>query len=204
MKVRVDVGKFPSAARRIVLDWYRWQEAYVRVMGKQLGGPPIPMATPEYSFWLATPPFMERGELRLGIGGMHHYVIETAEGWRLDQAERNDRRPVVELRNFPDMEKFLLCLMGEAAYKGDYTQAPYYRWYEQGVAPGVTLQPVDPQNEYSPVYLIVEGEPQGSTRQSEAISFSHPLLMTYEEIETLYRSKIPSEMFTIDVVPIDD
>lgn len=141
------------------------------------------------------------GELRLTIGGMQHYVVQSGAGWRVDRGERNDRRPVILLNDFSDVEKFLLCQLGEAAYKGDYTEAPYYRWYEDGVAQGITLAPVDPNNEYSEVYLLVDREPgpRGSTRKTEAISFSHPLLMDYEEIDALYRSKIPADRFTVEV-----
>lgn len=202
--VRVDLGGFPRETWRIVADWYRWQGAHVLGMGKELGAAAIPMASPEYSFWLANPPERSGDDIIFDIGGIKYCIIKFDGGWRIDRSERNDRHMEIMLRDFSDVEKFMLCRMAEVALKGAYDESPYYQWYQEGVASGVELQPVDPNVEFSDVYLFVDHDrvPRGSARRIEAVSFSHPLTMSYEAVEALYRSKIPAEHFTVDVITV--
>jgi len=195
--VSPEAEAFPDGMRRITAAWREWQAAFLRRTGKQVDGPPITGASVEYSFWLANPPKIVHGELLLEIGGMNWYTFQAADGWQIDRSERGIRAKVAKLHSFSDSEKYILCRMGQVAYPGEYMQSPDYRWYQAGVATGVTLRPVNADAEFSDMYLTVDGEPRprGSMEIMDATSFSHPLLMTYEQIDALYRREVPLDWF---------
>ncbi|MFI1918664.1 hypothetical protein [Nocardia sp. NPDC020380] len=202
-QITVDLRQFPSELHRLVLDWYRWQEATLRGIGRQLGGNPIPNATPEYSFWHANPPQMADGELILDIGDIKYYLSIEPTGVSITKRERNTRTPVAHLQRMDDAKKYLLCVMGDAAWTTDFANSPSSRWYDQGVAAGVHLEPVNPDAEFSDQFLFVadEGDPRATMRTMDATWFSHPLLQAYEQVDAKYRESLPSNRFTIDVVP---
>ncbi|MFJ4657936.1 hypothetical protein ACIP5Y_42275 [Nocardia sp. NPDC088792] len=202
-KVTVDLQSFPPELHRLVLDWYRWQEATLRGIRQKPGGTVVPDATPEFSFWLANPPRVADNELLLEIGDIKYYLSVEAEQWSITKRERNNRSPVAQLLRLDDAEKYLLCVMGDAAWATDPANSPSSRWYDQGLAPRTRLVPVDPDAEFSRQFLFVDDErmPRATMRTMSATWFSHPLLLTYEQVGATYREGLPPDRFTIEIVP---
>ncbi|WP_135234795.1 hypothetical protein [Nocardia sp. CS682] len=198
----IDLRIFPSDMRRVVRSWYEWQAASVRSQGKDLGRTRIPGADPEYEFWLANTPRSEGARLYLDIGGLSWVVAGSGDGWLLTKDERNLPSPVGELRSFADMEKYLLCLMGGVPYVGRLrAEAPGTRWYREGVHPRVRLEKVDPTLEYSDRLLYVDDEvvDRGHLGEIDAVRFSHPLVMNYQQIESTFKAGLPSEWFAHEI-----
>ncbi|WP_330182172.1 hypothetical protein OHB26_38595 [Nocardia sp. NBC_01503] len=158
------------------------------------------MVPPEFSYWLANPPRVDGQALLFEIGGMNYRVEQSSSGWALTKEERGLTSMLGSLRNYEDVEKYLLRLMGGVPQRAERTSSPDYRWYREGVDPRVRLEPTDPTAEYSYMSLFVDDEPldRGSLKPSDATKFSHPLVMSYEQVDQIYREGLPDEWFTID------
>lgn len=192
--------------QRVVRSWYEWQAAALRSAGKDIGVARIPGAAPEYEFWLANPPRFNDGQLYLEIGGLKWIVTQSSDAWLLTKDERDLPSPVGELRRFEDMEKYLLCLMGGVPYAGQLrAAAPGIRWYREGVDSRVRLEKVDPASEYSDRILYVDDEvvDRGRLGEIDAVRFSHPLVRSYDEVDSIFKSGLPQEWFTLDISVIE-
>lgn len=197
----IDLQNFPPDMRRIAGAWYHWQATALRSIGKDIGTVRLPTGSAEYSFWLANPPRIDADGLLLDIGDVQYRARPFEDGWSLTKEERGIASERGVLRAFPDVEKYLLYLMGQLPRRTDYTSAPDYRWYQQGLDPRVRLEKTDPAAEYSYMFLFVDEEPtdRGYLGQMDAVTFSHPLVMSYEQIDATYREGLPNEWLSLDV-----
>ncbi|MCP2292294.1 Immunity protein 61 [Nocardia amikacinitolerans] len=125
----------------------------------------------------------------------------------LTKDERGLPSTVGKLRRFADVEKYILCLMGAGPYSREYrTSAPGTRWYREGVHPRVRLEKTDPTREYSTTRLYVDDETQDRgflCGEIDAVRFSHPLVMNYEQVESIYKAGLPQEWFSLELEIIE-
>jgi len=51
------------------------------------------------------------------------------------------------------------------------------------------------------MYLFVDDEPldRGNLKPSDAAKFSYPLVMSYEQVDQIYRRELPPEWFSLDM-----
>src|SRR5437764_1176059 len=78
---------------------------------------------------------------------------------------------------------------------------PDFRWYREGADTRARLEKTDPTAGYSYISLYIDNEPldQGYLRQIDAITFSHPLLLTYDQVDATYRDGLPSEWLALEI-----
>ncbi|MEU7142894.1 hypothetical protein ABZ942_25850 [Nocardia sp. NPDC046473] len=149
---------------------------------------------------------MKNDQLCIEIGGLKWIVAQSRDVWLLTKDERDISSPVGQLRNFDDMAKYLLCLMGGVAYTRQLrAAAPGIRWYREGVDPRVRLEQADSTLEYSDRLLYVDDEAidRGHLGEIDAVRFSHPLVMTYEEVDSVFKSGLPQGWFELDIDMIE-
>ncbi|MFI6997667.1 hypothetical protein [Nocardia sp. NPDC050175] len=202
----IDLRAFWPETRRGVRSWYEWQAAAMRSRGEFVGRGRVAGACTEYEFWLANPPRFNDDRLCLDIGGLEWVTAQAKDGWLVAKVERDLPSPVGVLRSFVDMEKYLLCLMGGVPYIGELrAMAPGTRWYREGLSPRVRLEKKDPTLDYSDISLYVDDEvvDRGHLGEIDAIRFSHPLVMTYEQVDLSFKAGLPHEWFALDVSVIE-
>ena len=100
-------------------------------------------------------------------------------------------------RLLEDAEKYILCALCEATQAVQRTDALWQRWAQSGLNPRVHLSSADIDRHPGRVSLTVDQEPidRGWMGRSDAIAFSHPIVLTLGELRAVLRAEFPDEAF---------
>lgn len=120
-----------------------------------------------------------------------YFLVPEDDVFYIEAQERRTRGRYWMFRQRSDAEKCLLFLNHQG---GRSPESPLFRWYRRGLHPRVSLSKPDPENAPSRVSLTVDGEPadRGWMDMDDAVSLSHVLLLTYEELEYELRQDVSS------------
>lgn len=127
------------------------------------------------------------------------YILESRpDGFYISTKERGSTETYWMFRALADAEKFLLYSINAEARPGRYSDSPQCQWARQGLDPLVTLKYTDPERYPSRVSLFVGNESQdrGWMGESDAVGFSHAIVLTFEELDEVLRRGIPAEAFS--------
>ncbi|MDY6998143.1 MAG: hypothetical protein SW019_16215 [Actinomycetota bacterium] len=199
-----DLDYFPGYLQRLVSTWYRWQRVYLWAHHRRPGEnqrPPEKWESDEEVYWGALPPQMgAENVLRFAnpSGEMLYILERKADGFYISTVERGSMQTYWMFRAFADAEKFLLYSINEEARPGRYRDSPQCQWARQGLDPRVSLEKTDPERYPSRVSLTVGHELQdrGWMGESDAVGFSHAIVLTFEELNEVLRQGIPGEAFS--------
>ncbi|WBP93522.1 hypothetical protein O6072_21030 [Mycolicibacterium neoaurum] len=206
MRKMVDLGSvisdFPSEYRRTVHAWYEWQGYYLWSRGRAPGDEdraPAKWESIGEVFWGADPPQLQDGIFTFGsaAGDLKYFVVTEAEAFFIDVEERGSRERYWMFRQFDDLEKYLLFIISQDALTDAYAGSLRARWRRQGVDPRVTLSQPDPENFPGRMSITVRGEsaPRCWMGRGDAITFSHGIVVSYEELDRLVREGLSNEGF---------
>lgn len=202
----INVSLIPPYLHRLVFAWYTWRVVGLRGSGEFPGTStrvPEPWETTADVFWGRRVPIMGTPQELAVIDAvdLSLYIGSEGEGIYVDQEIRGTRRRKAVFRDVQDAEKYLLLLFSQTERPGSYNQSPDYLWYQNGLAPSVQIRPVDPELEYPQTfYYCVDGHDRGWMSESDAVSFSHAVLLSYEELESELKKGIPPEWFDFTLV----
>ncbi len=181
------VAHFSADYRRIIGSWKAWDGVARRKSGRNA------------SLGLEPPTVDADGQLAFRDSLDVSYFLVPEDGvYFIDTQERGTRARYWMFRRFADAEKYLLVLISEAARPGPMSASPIFRWYRQGLNTRVTLSKPDPENFPGRVSLTVDREPstRGWMGETDAISFSHAIVLSYDELEHELQQGIPADWFT--------
>lgn len=134
-------------------------------------------------------------------GDLRFYVFEDSGVYYMDVEERGARERYWMFRKFEDLEKYLLFLISDDARPGNYPESPRARWRALGPASGVILAQPDPENFPGRMSITIVGEEVDRCwmGRSDAIAFSHGILISFEELNEIVQEGLPSDGFKVDV-----
>ena len=183
---KLEFRENPERVERIINVWHEWQNAAARQSSgtSSLSGQP--------------PRVNAEGQLVLGDeSDVMHFLVQGDDCYYIDSQERGSRQRFWMFWQFVDAEKYLLVLISQAMRPGPFSASPIFRWYRLGVDPRVTLAKPDPDNFPGRVSLTVDDEPapRGWMGETDAISFSHAIVLTFEELDRELREGVPSDWF---------
>ncbi|WP_138158213.1 hypothetical protein [Mycolicibacterium neoaurum] len=194
------IDGFPSEYRRTVRAWYEWQSCYLRSRGRvpgDEGRTPAKWKTVGEVFWGADPPRVQDGIFTFGsaAGDLKYFVVAEAEAFFIDVEERGSRERYWMFSQFDDLEKYLLFMISQAALTDASGGSLRARWQREGADQRVTLSQPDPENSPGRMSITVKGErvPRCWMGRGDAITFSHGIAMSYEQLERLVREGLSSD-----------
>ncbi|MBZ4533765.1 hypothetical protein [Mycobacterium avium] len=201
----INLKEFPPELHRIVKSWYSWQAIYLRKMRKPLpqSGAKVDNSsqTPD---WATQPPTMtDKETLRfLDDYELAYFLVLGKDGYYIDKKSRGSRKNLWMFRRFDDAEQYMLFLISQEARPGRYSDSPSYRWYQEGLHPGITLTKPDPVNYPGRVSITVDGEPidRGWMPEHDAVAASHLMLLSFEELDGALRQGIPPDWFSFNII----
>lgn len=199
------IDQFPSRYRRIVSAWYQWQGYYLWSRGRRPGDDnraPAKWETAEQVFWGAKPPQLRDDGVFVfssAAGDLKYSVVTEPEAFFIDVEERGSAQRYWMFRRFDDLEKYLLFLISQDALTDAFDGSLRARWRRQGVDPRVRLAQPDPENFPGRMSITVVGEsaPRCWMGRGDAITFSHGIVISYEELDRLAREGVPDEGFEV-------
>lgn len=203
----VNFAQFPVQLHRIVKTWYEWQGLYLWTRGRSPGAAKqvtYEWETEEEISWGSRPPSMlDDATLSFdnASGDLRYYIVLDGGMFYMDVQERGSRKRFWMFRRVDDLEKYALFTISQDARPGDYLASPGSRWRRQGVHPSVILEQPDAERFPGRVSMTIAGESidRGWMGRSDAISFSHAIVLTFEELDRLVRSGIPEDGFQVRV-----
>lgn len=124
-------------------------------------------------------------------GEPRYFLVPEDEVFYIEAEERGNRVRYWMFRQLADAEKCLLFLNHQG---GLSPSSPPFWWYRRGLHPRVSLSKPDPEKAPGRVSLTVDSEPtdRGWTGASDAVSLSHILLLSREELEYELRQHVSS------------
>ena len=203
----VDFTNFPLQFHRIVEIWYEWQGLYLWSRGKSPGAArrfAPKWETDEQIFWGSRPPVM-LDDATLSFdnapGDLTYYVASEGGLFYMDVQERGSRQRFWMFRRLEDLEKYVLLTVSQNARPGSYLSSPESRWRQLGVHPDVILEQADVERFPGRVSITILGESvdRGWMGKSDAIPFSHAIMLSFEELDQYVRSGIPEDGFQVSV-----
>ncbi|GAB4909395.1 hypothetical protein [Mycobacterium avium] len=201
----INLEEFPRELHRTVKTWYSWHALSLRKMRKPLpqSGAKVDNSsqTPD---WATRPPTMtDTKTLRfLDDYELSCFLVLGEDGYYIDEESRGSRENFWMFRRFDDAEKYMLFLISQEARPGRYSDSPSYRWYQEGLRPGITLTKPDPVNYPGRVSITVDGEPidRGWMPEHDAVAASHLMPLSFEELEDALRQGIPPDWFSFNII----
>jgi hypothetical protein len=166
--------------------WSTWQQVALRKAPAGAGSEP------------RQPRVDENGQLEfLDTSDISYYLVPEDGVYYIDSVERGSRDRYWMFRQFEDAEKYMLLLISQSTRPGTFSDSPVFRWYRAGLDPRVSLAKPDPDHFPGRVSLTVDGEPidRGWMGETDAISFSHAIVLSYEELCTRLKDGIPADWF---------
>lgn len=207
---QLDLRSFPPKLHRVVKAWYAWSAARLRARGTSPGSDdrnPATWETAEDVFWGGRPPKMtSENELTfIDDREISYHLVCAGDVYYIDKTSRGSRKRYWMFKRFDDAEKCVLYLISNFFRPGDPTNSIAFRWHQEGLDPRVSLSQPDPANFPGRVSLTVaqEAVDRGWMGRSDAIDFSHALLMDYEELDNALREGLPSDWFSSSFVAAD-
>lgn len=189
----------------IASRWYFWQTLYLWAHDRQPGSEtraPKTWETEAEVYWGARPPEMADGStlsFAHPSGEFMYYLSQESDVFYLAVEERRVQKRYWMFRLLEDAQKYIDCTLSDATQSIRQTDRLWRRWTELGLNSHVTLTYPDVNQYPGRVSLTVDDEPRdrGWMGKSDAVPFSHAIVLSAKELERLLISQFPDEALDI-------
>lgn len=198
-------GDVPEPYASIATRWYFWQTLYLWAHDRRPGSEartPKTWETEAEVFWGARPPEMTNDStisFAHPSGEFMYYLTEESDVYYLAVEERRVQKCYWMFRLLADAQKYIECTLSDATQSIRQPDRLWRRWIQLGLNPRVTLTYPDPSQYPGRVSLTVEGETRDRCwmGKSDAIPFSHAIVLSVPELEHVLAAQFPDEALHI-------
>ncbi|ORV85426.1 hypothetical protein [Mycolicibacterium iranicum] len=202
---RENTSDVPEPYLGIASRWYFWQAIYLWAHNRQPGSEtraPKKWETEAEVFWGARPPEMaDDSTLSFAhpSGEFMYYLTEESDVYYLAVEERRVQKRYWMFRLLADAQKYIDCTLSDATQSIRQTDRLWRRWTQLGLNSLVTLTYPDMNKYPGRVSLTVDCEPtdRGWMGKSDAVPFSHAIILSTAELEGVLTSQFPNEALEV-------